>query len=1125
MKIPSSKVISYINIICEIYKLLPPILICEKYLHKRLTDKLLEQVVQAELVIQSVVQEIGSAPSTNETKGYGYSLCIGNFGRSLAFSMSCKRTLYAKSPTTKPATLCRQCNAKNNSFNTSCCTCNKSLKLQQRNAHMPNFAHPAYVCSMHFGKCVKCNANTHGTNNPASQCKQCKGNNPNILKCCAKATPPSTRQTPSIPPTRSTPENEEGKKVDGVLIVIGKKDLPPPTPPSLVDHQLPGETKATDLIVKVKTETPLELALTKEEKDTVELAFVELQEAIKNKQWSVVERLVTSHSQLASRNVEYRAQLYQGNNAPRMTINPPLLAILDDGSKDNEESSSEAQSACFKLVEAYPAATACIIQGTVGIIALSRAISLGWTSVVRAMLQVYPEAARKRQGDYGTIPLHFSVMSRERADVEIVRALLQVYPEGCSINDTSNFNRTPLAVAYYNQVSLEIISLLVEINPEMIEWSKPGNCEQSILSSVLIKALLLDDDDSDDDLKKNLKENKEEEEEEEEEAKKSAAGRSYFLTLRETWLENVHNRNISSERLLSIHQRVTKNVLGTFKDLISSTTQERQNKRWRLFLRAAHEIPVNRENSIIAKEIADKCRSEILKDACQWCPPKFVLENLIFEWGADPNIPYDMGGGWGGGEENGRYVLFVALENCNKNQKSMNDETLALLMTEKALSSVDSNGNSSLHLLCKSLVCRRSDVTDSVTGKIIPPKQLSTRSMETIQRFANASPLQQRNSNGETPLWCFLHDCNLYNHLARDFSQNVVQHDIFESEDVERHWRSAHVFLQSLLSCRPSMARATKQHTMSVGGTSHSLEIYPIQMVSGFQSRDAWTSKRQQHSRFQGNAPLYFLNELWRHMEHSQNSNKEIDLHPTVLLQQALCANMFDVALSLLASYDPKTVRPAGVLPLHTALIHGAPSDLVRELIKLDPTSLHMGANVTLGGQHLIEVPPQRNDLPIHLVLDDCHDRMRKWCSSEESVLEVLEGYAKHCPEYLSHGGDTTTNTRTFGTRKSISYECDITGISEMSTATAAVGVGCPLQLELARVGCGSDGADLLRTGPRWNVVRKILQVRFFLVIFRALGRSTHDYTYPCNSHVPLLSVLSFPFFSFPFLSAVSIFG
>jgi hypothetical protein len=52
VKIPSSKVISYINIICEIYKLLPPILICEKYLHKRLTDKLLEQVVQAELVLQ-----------------------------------------------------------------------------------------------------------------------------------------------------------------------------------------------------------------------------------------------------------------------------------------------------------------------------------------------------------------------------------------------------------------------------------------------------------------------------------------------------------------------------------------------------------------------------------------------------------------------------------------------------------------------------------------------------------------------------------------------------------------------------------------------------------------------------------------------------------------------------------------------------------------------------------------------------------------------------------------------------------------------------------------------------------------------------------------------------------------
>ena len=142
-----------------------------------------------------------------------------------------------------------------------------------------------------------------------------------------------------------------------------------------------------------------------------------------------------------------------------------------------------------------------------------------------------------------------------------------------------------------------------------------------------------------------------------------------------------------------------------------------------------------------------------------------------------------------------------------------------------------------------------------------------------------------------------------------------------------------------------------------------------------------------------------------------------------------------------------------------------------------------MGANVTLGGQHLIEVPPQRNDLPIHLVLDDCHDRMRKWCSSEESVLEVLEGYAKHCPEYLSHGGDTTTNTRTFGTQKSMSYECNITGISNISTATTAVGVGCPLQLELARVGCGSDGADLLRTGPRWNVVRKILQVRFFFII------------------------------------------
>ena len=65
MKIPSSKVISYI--ICEIYNLLPPILICEKYWHKRLTDKLLEQVVQGiGLALQALEREGFSQINTGE---------------------------------------------------------------------------------------------------------------------------------------------------------------------------------------------------------------------------------------------------------------------------------------------------------------------------------------------------------------------------------------------------------------------------------------------------------------------------------------------------------------------------------------------------------------------------------------------------------------------------------------------------------------------------------------------------------------------------------------------------------------------------------------------------------------------------------------------------------------------------------------------------------------------------------------------------------------------------------------------------------------------------------------------------------------------------------------------------
>jgi len=776
---------------------------------------------------------------------------------------------------------------------------------------------------------------------------------------------------------------------------------------------------------------------TKETKDTQsnstdekieQLLVVNLQKAVNEKRWSNVEELVRNHPFLAQRKIKFKSKLYRQVQQEGIAV----MAILDDGQVD----CADATSACSALVEKYPSSILAVFYegGSSQTIALTRAVSLGWTAVVLTMLNVKKElvlAACQAAGQDGCLPLHTSAMSKENSKAEIVEALLAVNPSAASVCDHSRWNRYPLSYAIIHECPLEIVEMLVATNATIIEYTKPGHTESSNLFRVLKQALLCNEG----------ADEKEGKEENNAKAEKHKVKRLYYNELQRRWLDSVARRNVSSERLLNIHLSIAEDL---FSELDKMNTLQRE-KRWRTFLLATKRIPLSNVSEAVSKTL----RSKIIVQACAWCPPLFVLEELIVKWGADPRVP--MVNSYDGVET---YALHNALENCTGVRGRMSDDALLLLITDDVLQKRDAKtGDTCLHMLMKGAVALPYKWNDR-HGKYIVPEPPSSRSPALVLRFAEAAKSMGWPSNNDdhTPLWGMLCRC--------DFSATGPE-EAYTDKYVRRHWQFAHDMMLMVLKINPSMAVDPMRLQIKVNGRRHPYVVYPLQFVSNFQNRNFWTNQRQ-HSKYQGVVPMYFKQTLWRFMT-AQMMDED------VLVQQAIIADMFDEAFSLLESVE-RTVgihhrANPNILPLHYAIVHGAPSALIEALINAKGGSqmLCVGVNVVDNGRFLFIGQPQKSDLPLHLVLDDCHDRMERWCSSCAKVLTVLEAYEKY-PEYTGHTGDVGQ------------YELAISGIST-KTKVVLPGVGCPLQMEFARIGRWCDRGSDLRTGPRWNVVRKVLSL------------------------------------------------
>mmetsp|Transcript_17258 Transcript_17258/g.25292 ORF Transcript_17258/g.25292 Transcript_17258/m.25292 type:complete len:236 (+) Transcript_17258:42-749(+) len=83
-------------------------------------------------------------------------------------------------------------------------------------------------------------------------------------------------------------------------------------------------------------------------------------------------------------------------------------------------------------------------------------------SVIDALLQAHPQAAREKQSIFGRIPLHVACM--KGSSFEVIRMLIQVYPEGVQVRDSSG--RLPLHYAVFRNVPIEVINALLSNYPE-----------------------------------------------------------------------------------------------------------------------------------------------------------------------------------------------------------------------------------------------------------------------------------------------------------------------------------------------------------------------------------------------------------------------------------------------------------------------------------------------------------------------------------------------------------------------------------------------------------------------------------------------------------------------------------
>ena len=143
--------------------------------------------------------------------------------------------------------------------------------------------------------------------------------------------------------------------------------------------------------------------------------------------------------------------------------------------------------------------------------------------------------------------------------------------------------------------------------------------------------------------------------------------------------------------------------------------------------------------------------------------------------------------------------------------------------------------------------------------------------------------------------------------------------------------------------------------------------------------------------------------------------------------------------------------------------------------------------------------------VPLHLVLDDVHDRKCSAANDRDSVLVILQGYQEHYPELIARVGDLgeyelelcgfkdVFTSRQAHTRslRSVPLAALKKTAPELKSLPILTHLGCPLQLELCRVGskrldlglvlgagsCQQHPRSSLIAGPRWDVVSQLLHM------------------------------------------------
>ena len=126
----------------------------------------------------------------------------------------------------------------------------------------------------------------------------------------------------------------------------------------------------------------------------------------------------------------------------------------------------------LSIVEALATPAVCAVRDSLGRTPLMVAVQYKKMNkkVIRALLQVYPQAAEQRTSN-GYLPLHLAVQSKYASD-SIVKTLLQEYPQ--SVFETNNKGDTPLHEACLcSKIPYDVVELLVRKNPAAVD------CENS----------------------------------------------------------------------------------------------------------------------------------------------------------------------------------------------------------------------------------------------------------------------------------------------------------------------------------------------------------------------------------------------------------------------------------------------------------------------------------------------------------------------------------------------------------------------------------------------------------------------------------------------------------------------